>query len=59
MLTFYGRSLPLALCALPVALVLWPIVARDMRLRREGKRPDRWHWADVALLRLGWAYDPG
>lgn len=33
--------------------VLWPLIARDYRLRNEGKRPDRWYWADRLALRLG------
>jgi len=40
---------------LPVALVLWPIVANDYRLREIGLRPDRWHWADKALVKCGYA----
>lgn len=39
---------------LPAALLLWPIVARDYTLRRQGLRPDRWHWADRALFQMGW-----
>lgn len=34
------------------ALILRPLIRRDYRLRREGKRPDRMHWAD--LLAFGW-----
>lgn len=43
-----------AVVTLPAALVLWPIVARDYALREHGARPDRWHWADRRLLKLGW-----
>lgn len=35
-------------------LVLRPIIRRDYRLREAGKRPDRWHWADVLALRWGY-----
>ena len=35
-------------------LILMPIVLRDYRLRMQGRRPDRWHWADRMLVRLGY-----
>jgi hypothetical protein len=33
------------------------LVARDYRLREAGKRPDRWHPADLLLLRRGFYVD--
>ena len=51
----FGRWKLRHILTLPVALMLWPIVAYDYRQRRLKKRPDKWHWADVTLLRMGWA----
>ncbi len=34
-------------------LVLRPLLRRDYRLRREGKRPDRMYWADALALTWG------
>lgn len=48
---------PLCLLWLPVAVVLWPVVAHDYYLRRIGTRPDRWHWADALLYRMGYVVD--
>ena len=36
-----------------LARLLFPLVRRDYVLREAGKRPDRWHWADKVLIRLG------
>ena len=38
--------------------LLFPLVRRDYRLREAGKRPDRWHWADKVLVRLGFGVIP-
>lgn len=35
--------------------VLLRLVLRDYRLREKGLGPDRWHWADMLLLRWGYA----
>jgi len=36
-----------------VRMFLGPIIRRDYRLRAQGKRPDRWHWADKIAVRFG------
>ena len=41
-----------------LARLLFPLVRRDYRLREAGKRPDRWHWADKVLVRLGFGVIP-
>jgi hypothetical protein len=41
----------------PIAWVLAQIVARNYRARIAGKAPDRWHWADILLVKLGYATD--
>jgi hypothetical protein len=41
----------------PIAWLLAQIVAHDYRLRIAGKRPDRMHWADSLLLRIGYSTD--
>lgn len=38
---------------LAVLLFLGPLVARNYRMRREGRAPDEWYWADVLMLK--WA----
>lgn len=43
---------------LPLALALSPIVLRDYRLRRQHEAPDRWHWADVKLMQMGYGMRP-
>lgn len=35
------------------ALLLRPLILRDYRLRTEGKRPDKWHWADRLAVSWG------
>lgn len=35
-------------------LILYPLVYRNYRLRREGKLPDEWYWADAKLA--SWGY---
>lgn len=36
------------------------LVAMDYERRKNGLRPDRWHWADRMLLDQGWVVaDPG
>lgn len=47
-------SRTLAFITFPAAVLLVPVVLYDYRERRMGRRPDRWHWADRALWRLGW-----
>jgi len=32
-------------------LILLPLIKRDYRLRAQGKRPDRWYWADLLAVR--------
>lgn len=36
---------------------LAPTVALDYYLRGIGAKPDRWHWADRLMLRLGYYLD--
>jgi hypothetical protein len=55
MLAKFGRWNIRDCYRLPAALVLWPIVANDYRLRRAMLRPDRWHWADALLFHWGYA----
>ena len=33
--------------------VLEPLIARDLRLREAGRRPDEWYWADMLAPRWG------
>jgi hypothetical protein len=33
---------------------LVPLVERNYRLREQGLRPDRLHWADAKLMELGY-----
>lgn len=33
--------------------VFRPLVKRNYRLRRQGKLPDEWYWADAYLLTWG------
>ena len=40
--------------AAPVAALLWPLVARNYRLRRRGLLPDKWYWADRLMFDMGW-----
>ncbi len=54
MLKFFGGCNIKAILFLPIALVLWPLVARNYRLRKQGKLPDEWYWADSILLNNGW-----
>lgn len=35
-------------------LILRPLIRRDYRLRAEGRRPDRWRWADA--LAASWGF---
>jgi hypothetical protein len=39
-------------------LVLEPLILRDLRLREQGRRPDRWYWADRLAVRWGFLTDP-
>ena len=34
-------------------LILRPLILRDYRLREQGLRPDRWYWADLLAIRMG------
>ncbi len=38
----------------PVALILWPLVAHNLKLRRAGVLPDEWYWADRGMFALGY-----
>lgn len=38
-----------------VLLVLYPLVARNYRRRARFLESDRWYWADVLMIRCGWA----
>jgi hypothetical protein len=49
-----AKAIALAVATFPVALALWPIVSYDYAQRGRGNLPDRWHWADRRLLKLGW-----
>jgi len=41
----FGKKLPI--------FVLRLLVKRDLNLRAEGKRPDKWYWADEELIKRG------
>lgn len=51
------RPLP-ALAKRIAATPLFWLVCHDYRLRALGLRPDRWHWADRALYRMGLCVAP-
>ena len=55
MLSKVGRWTWRDIYRLPVAIVLWPLVLFDYRQRGLGRRPDRWYWADVLLMEMGYA----
>lgn len=38
--------------------ILRPLILRDYRLRAQGKRPDRWHWADAQAVHWGFLPEP-
>jgi len=40
--------------ALPLALMLWPLVRWNYYQRELGVLPDQWYWADAVLYRLGY-----
>lgn len=40
-----------------VRFVLAPLIRRDKRLRAAHLRPDRWYWADLLSIRLGFIVD--
>ena len=42
-----------------VRFVLAPLIRRDKRLRAAHLRPDRWYWADLLAIRLGFIVDGG
>jgi hypothetical protein len=52
----FGRRSWRQWAALPAVLVLLPFAALDRRQRVGRRRLDRWHWADMLMLRLGWLY---
>jgi hypothetical protein len=56
-MTPLGRFKAIHILTLWPALILWPIVAFDYSMRRAGLRPDRFHWADALMLRLGWVME--
>jgi hypothetical protein len=39
-------------------LILEPLILRDLRLRDQGIRPDRWYWADRLAVRWGFLAAP-
>lgn len=39
---------------LPYAVILWPLVAWNLRERRLGYLPDQWYWADLKLWAIGY-----
>jgi len=53
MLSTFGQRRLRHLFWLPMALCLWPLVARNYRLRARGEMPDEWHWADAWLFSRG------
>lgn len=40
-----------------VRLILAPLIRRDQRMRAAHLRPDRWYWADLMAIRLGYIVD--
>ena len=38
-------------------LFIKPLIKRNYRLRREGKLPDEWYWADKFAVEHGYAVD--
>jgi len=54
MLLINGKVSISKLLCLPLALILWPMVARNYALRTKGRLPDEWYWADKLMLKMGW-----
>lgn len=57
MLRPFGKLSVRHLFWLPLALCLWPLVARNYRQRARGELPDEWYWADRWLFDHGFTID--
>jgi hypothetical protein len=54
MLTKVGRFEWADIYRAPIALLLWPVVSINYRLRSKRMIKDRWFWADALLCRWGY-----
>lgn len=54
MLSRFGKfSLP-DIYRMPIAVILWPLVALNYAKRKRGDAPDKWYLADAIMFHFGY-----